>query len=82
VPRWRLGYEATGPGGSGELAGPDAGELAERLAGYCREHLAGFKWPRSFEFTTGELRTPAGKIRRGQLREQFGALAGPYSPRR
>jgi len=47
--------------------------LADRLAAYCREHLAGFKCPRSFEFTTGELRTPVGKIRRGPLREHFGA---------
>jgi hypothetical protein len=32
-------------------------------------------------FTTGELRTPVGKIRRGPLREQFGAAPGPYRPR-
>ena len=53
-------------------------ELAGRLAAYCRKHLAGFKCPRSFEFTAGELRTPAGKIRREPLREQFGAAPGPY----
>jgi long-chain acyl-CoA synthetase len=65
-------------------AAADAGgtDLAERLAGYCREHLAGFKCPRSYEFTTAELRTPVGKIRRGLLREQFGAAPGPYGPRR
>ncbi len=57
------------------------GELADRLAAYCREHLAGFKCPRSFEFTAAELRTPVGKIRRGPLREQFGAAPGPYRPR-
>jgi fatty-acyl-CoA synthase len=56
-------------------------ELADRLAAYCRAHLAGFKCPRSFEFTMGELRTPVGKIRRGPLREQFGAAPGPYRPR-
>ena len=55
-------------------------ELANRLAVYCREHLAGFKCPRSLEFTTGELRTPVGKIRRGPLREQFGAAPGPFCP--
>ncbi len=59
-----------------------AGELAEQLAGYCREHLAGFKCPRSFEFTAEELRTPVGKIRRGPLRERFGAAPGPYRPGR
>jgi fatty-acyl-CoA synthase len=52
--------------------------LAVRLAAYCREHLAGFKCPRSFEFTSQELRTPVGKIRQGPLREQFGARPGPY----
>jgi acyl-CoA synthetase (AMP-forming)/AMP-acid ligase II len=51
------------------------------LGAYCRSHLAGFKCPRSFEFTVGELRTPVGKIRRGPLREQFGAAPGPYRPR-
>jgi long-chain acyl-CoA synthetase len=57
-------------------------ELAERLGGYCRQHLAGFKCPRSFEFTAEELRTPVGKIRRGPLRERFGATPGPYHPGR
>ena len=70
--------ESAGTGAPGE-AGARA-ELADRLAAYCREHLAGFKCPRSFEFTTGELRTPVGKIRRGPLREQFGAEAGPFRP--
>ena len=60
-------------------AGADA-ELADRLGAYCREHLAGFKCPRSFEFTVEELRTPVGKIRRGPLRDQFGAAAGPFRP--
>jgi acyl-CoA synthetase (AMP-forming)/AMP-acid ligase II len=45
-------------------------------------HLAGFKCPRSFEFTTAELRTPVGKVRRGPLRERFGATPGPYRPGR
>jgi long-chain acyl-CoA synthetase len=58
------------------------GELAERLDAYCREHLAGFKCPRSFEFTMQELRTPVGKIRRGPLRERFGAAPGPHRSRR
>jgi len=57
-------------------------ELTDRLAAYCRGQLAGFKRPRSFEFTTEELRTPAGKIRRGPLRERFGAAPGPYRPGR
>jgi len=56
-------------------------ELADRLAAYCRSRLAGFKCPQSFEFTTGEVRTPVGKIRRGPLREQFGSAPGRYRPR-
>ncbi len=55
-------------------------ELTDRLDAYGREQLAGFKRPRSFEFTTEELRTPVGKIRRGPLRERFGAAPGPYRP--
>ena len=74
------GAEAGGPTGADAEAGSQA-ELADRLAGYCREHLAGFKCPRSYEFTTAELRTPVGKIRRGPLREQFGAAPGRYRPR-
>ena len=70
---------SAGAGARAEAGAP--AELAERLAAYCREHLAGFKCPRSFEFTTGELRTPVGKIRRGPLRERFGAAPGPYRPR-
>ena len=57
-------------------------DLAGRLAAYCREHLASFKCPRSFEFTTGELRSPVGKIRRGPLRAQFGTAPGPCPPGR
>jgi acyl-CoA synthetase (AMP-forming)/AMP-acid ligase II len=75
-----------GPGAasSGEGADPEESgrALAGRLGAYCREHLAGFKIPRSLEFTTEELRTPAGKIRRGPLRERFGAAPGPYHPHR
>jgi len=43
--------------------------------------LAGFKCPQSFEFTTGELRTRVGKIRRGPLRERFGLGPDRYQPR-
>ena len=64
--------------GSAAAAG---GELTDLLDAYCREHLAGFKCPRSFEFTTEELRTPVGKIRRGPLIERFGGAPGPYRPR-
>jgi fatty-acyl-CoA synthase len=65
-----------------QVAGAPGGDLADRLDAYCRAHLAGFKCPRSFEFTDSELRTPAGKIRRGPLRERFGAAPGPYRPGR
>jgi acyl-CoA synthetase (AMP-forming)/AMP-acid ligase II len=53
-------------------------DLADRLAAHCRDHLAGFKCPRTFEFTAAELRTPAGKIRQGPLREAYGAGPGPF----
>ncbi len=66
-------------GTAGQAADGTAG-LADRLAAYCREHLAGFKCPRSYEFTTEELRTPVGKIRRGPLRERFGSVPGPHRP--
>jgi len=81
-----LGAAAEAGGAAAEAGGAAAeaggAELAERLGAYCREHLAGFKCPRSYEFTTTELRTPVGKIRRGPLREQFGADPGPYRPHR
>jgi long-chain acyl-CoA synthetase len=67
-----------------QVPGPAAaagGELTDLLDAYCREHLAGFKCPRSFEFTTEELRTPVGKIRHGPLIERFGGAPGPYRPR-
>jgi long-chain acyl-CoA synthetase len=69
---------------AGSSAEAEAGgqELADRLGAYCRGQLAGFKCPRSFEFTTEELRTPVGKIRRGPLRERFGAGPGAYRPGR
>ena len=78
----QVGAEAGAQAGveAGARAGVEA-ELAHRLAAYCRSHLADFKCPRSFEFTVEELRTPAGKIRRGPLREQFGAAPGRYRPR-
>ena len=60
----------------------DGQELTDRLDAHCREQLAGFKCPRSFEFTTTELRTPVGKIRRVPLHQRFGANPGPYRPRR
>jgi long-chain acyl-CoA synthetase len=55
--------------------------IADLLDAYCREHLAGFKCPRSFEFTTEELRTPVGKIRRGPLIARFGGAPGLCRPR-
>jgi fatty-acyl-CoA synthase len=83
VPDPEMGEQVKAVVQVGELgAAAEAGgaELAERLGAYCRAHLALFKCPRSFEFTSGELRTPVGKIRRGPLREQFGAAPGPYRP--
>jgi long-chain acyl-CoA synthetase len=73
---------ADGPADGAGLPGGPGEDLADRLAAYCREQLAGFKCPRSFEFTTVELRSPVGKIRRGPLREQFGTGPGPYRPAR
>jgi acyl-CoA synthetase (AMP-forming)/AMP-acid ligase II len=70
------------PGGlAGQaLRAAPRGDGLVAITGYCREYLAGFKCPRSLEFTTGELRTQVGKIRRGPLREKFGGAPGPYRP--
>ena len=65
-----------------DTAAGGGAELAARLAAYCRAELAGYKCPRSYEFTTAELRTPGGKTRRGPLRERFGAAPGPYRSQR
>ncbi|MEU6745468.1 AMP-binding protein [Spirillospora sp. NPDC046719] len=51
---------------------------AERLFEHCRAQLAGYKCPRSLEFTRDELRSPAGKVRIGPLRERFGSEPGPF----
>lgn len=52
-------------------AGP---ELATELAAYAREGLAGFKVPRGFVFVDTLPRTPTGKMRKHELREQLLAL--------
>ncbi|MWA00918.1 AMP-binding protein [Actinomadura sp. LD22] len=53
-------------------------DTAERLFEHCRAQLAGYKCPRSLEFTRDELRSPAGKVRIGPLRERFGSGPGPF----
>jgi bile acid-coenzyme A ligase len=43
---------------------------ADTLIEFLRERLVRYKFPRSIEFTEGQLRDDAGKVRRQQLREQ------------
>ena len=49
---------------------------AEALSAFLRTQLVRYKVPRTFEFTLGELRDDAGKVRRGKLRdERLGVVA-------
>jgi len=49
---------------------------AKELVAFLRETLAGFKIPKTFEFTTRELKDEAGKVRRSALRaERIGPAA-------
>ncbi|MDZ7881441.1 MAG: acyl-CoA synthetase [Mycobacterium sp.] len=48
-------------------------DLAEELIAFCREHLAKFKCPRTVDFLEALPRTPAGKLRKSELRDQYQA---------
>ena len=51
-------------------------ELAEELRRHCRDHLAGFKVPREVEFVAELPRLPTGKVRKSELRRQYGTWSG------
>jgi acyl-CoA synthetase (AMP-forming)/AMP-acid ligase II len=51
---------------------PDAELTAEELLEFCRERLANFKVPRRVEFVTALPRNPAGKVRKTELRREWG----------
>ncbi|MHA1360121.1 MAG: class I adenylate-forming enzyme family protein [Candidatus Helarchaeota archaeon] len=46
-------------------------KLAEDLIEYCKERMASYKKPRFIEFVTSFPSTPAGKIKRAELRENY-----------
>ena len=56
----------------------EGGEAADdELQAFAAERLVSYKLPRTIEFTCEPLRDEAGKVRRGQLRqERIAALAG------
>jgi len=50
---------------------PDASLTEEELARYCEDNLARFQVPKKFLFTHMLPKSPMGKIRKQDLREQF-----------
>ena len=88
VPDPEMGEQVKAVVQVGPSARLDGRELAGRAGRNWRtgwQPTAARIWPGSsararIEFTTAELRTPVGKIRRGPLREQYGAAPGPYRP--
>jgi acyl-CoA synthetase (AMP-forming)/AMP-acid ligase II len=52
-------------GASGDAA------LERELIEYCRASIAHYKCPRSVDFAAELPRTPAGKLRKGVLRERY-----------
>ena len=46
-------------------------ELKEELISYCKERMASYKKPRFIEFVDAFPSTPAGKIKRAELRETY-----------
>jgi acyl-coenzyme A synthetase/AMP-(fatty) acid ligase len=51
-------------------------ELADELIAFSRDKLAKFKCPRSVDFLVALPRTPAGKLRKSELRDQYRPNAG------
>lgn len=50
--------------------------LADALQAHCRQHLAGYKCPREITFVDELPRLPTGKIRKSELRAQYGTWSG------
>jgi acyl-CoA synthetase (AMP-forming)/AMP-acid ligase II len=44
---------------------------AEEIISFCRERLAAYKCPKSVNFLTDLPKNPAGKIKKGELKQQF-----------
>ncbi len=57
----------------GVVAGP---ELEAELIAHCRASLAAFKCPRRIDFVAELPRLPTGKVRKGELRKQYGSWSG------
>ncbi len=43
----------------------------EEITDFCKEHLAGYKKPRSVEFRESLPKTGSGKIKKGEIREEY-----------
>jgi long-chain acyl-CoA synthetase len=57
----------------GVVPGP---ELEAELIAHCRANLSAFKCPRRIDFVVELPRLPTGKIRKGELRKQYGSWSG------
>jgi acyl-CoA synthetase (AMP-forming)/AMP-acid ligase II len=51
-------------------------DLAEELRRHCRDRLAGYKVPREVVFVAELPRLPTGKVRKSELRRQYGTWSG------
>jgi acyl-CoA synthetase (AMP-forming)/AMP-acid ligase II len=76
VPHPEFGEEVTAAVQLAESVTPSP-TLAEELIGFARDRLATFKCPRSIQFHDELPRTPAGKLRKSELRDPYIVAAGP-----
>jgi long-chain acyl-CoA synthetase len=51
-------------------------ELEAELIAHCRANLSAFKCPRRIDFVAELPRLPTGKVRKGELRKQYGSWSG------
>jgi acyl-CoA synthetase (AMP-forming)/AMP-acid ligase II len=58
-----------------------SGELAEELRAWCRARLAGYKCPSAVDFVEALPRLPTGKVRKADLRSQYGSWSGRIDAR-
>jgi bile acid-coenzyme A ligase len=59
---------------------PRPGLTEEALREHVRGRLVAYKQPRAYEFVEENIRDDAGKVRRGQLREERMAKGAPGGP--
>ena len=57
----------------------DAEAIRQDIEQHCRAQLAGFQVPRKFVFELTLPRTETGKIKRGEVRDQYRSLYNTYS---